>query len=79
VDIDHAKFFDTVNHNVLMKFLGRTIREKALLALIGRHLRAGVRVGEYIEPSNIGTPQGGPPSLLLANILLNELDHELER
>ncbi|HOI68014.1 MAG TPA: group II intron reverse transcriptase/maturase, partial [Thiomonas arsenitoxydans] len=79
VDIDLAKFFDTVNHDVLMKIIGRTIRDKALLALIGRYLRAGVLVGEHIEPSAIGTPQGGPLSPLLANILLNELDHELER
>jgi RNA-directed DNA polymerase len=78
VDIDLAKFFDTVNHDVLMKILGRTIHDKALLALIGRYLRAGVLVGEHIEPSAIGTPQGGPLSPLLANILLNELDHELE-
>lgn len=79
VDIDLAKFFDTVDHDVLMSIIGRTIRDKALLALIGRYLRAGVLVGEHIEPSDIGTPQGGPLSPLLANILLNELDHELER
>ncbi|MDP1610070.1 MAG: group II intron reverse transcriptase/maturase [Sulfuritalea sp.] len=79
VDIDLAKFFDTVNHDVLMKLMGRTIHDKALLGLIGRYLRAGVLVGEHIEPSDIGTPQGGPLSPLLANILLNELDHELER
>jgi len=79
VDIDLAKFFDTVNHDVLMKIIGRTIRDKALLNLIGRYLRAGVLVGEHVEPSDIGTPQGGPLSPLLANILLNELDHELER
>jgi RNA-directed DNA polymerase len=78
VDIDLAKFFDTVNHDVLMKIIGRTIRDKALLNLIGCYLRAGVLVGEHIEPSDIGTPQGGPLSPLLANILLNELDHELE-
>ncbi|MBK6907004.1 MAG: group II intron reverse transcriptase/maturase [Rhodocyclaceae bacterium] len=79
VDIDLAKFFDTVNHDVLMNIIGRTIHDKALLALIGRYLRAGVLVGEHIEPSDMGTPQGGPMSPLLANILLNELDHELER
>ena len=79
VDIDLAKFFDTVNHDVLMQIIGRTIHDKALLGLIGRYLRAGVLVGEHIEPSDIGTPQGGPASPLLANILLNELDHELER
>jgi RNA-directed DNA polymerase len=79
VDIDLAKFFDTVNHDVLMNLLGRTIRDKRLLALIASYLRAGVLVGEYIEPSEVGTPQGGPLSPLLANILLNELDRELHR
>ena len=79
VDIDLAKFFDTVNHDVLMNLLGRTIRDKRLLALIGSYLRAGVRVGKHIEPSEVGTPQGGPLSPLLANILLNKLDRELHR
>jgi RNA-directed DNA polymerase len=79
VDIDLAKFFDTVNHDVLMNVLGRTIRDKRLLALIGRYLRAGVLVGEHIEPSEVGTPQGGPLSPLLANILLHQLDQELEK
>jgi RNA-directed DNA polymerase len=79
VDLDLAKFFDTVNHDVLMDLLGRTIDDKRLLALIGRYLRAGVLVGEHIEPSDIGTPQGGPLSPLLANILLHQLDQELER
>jgi RNA-directed DNA polymerase len=79
VDIDLAKFFDTVNHDVLMSLLGRTIRDKRLLALIGRYLRAGVLVGEHIEPGEVGTPQGGPLSPLLANILLHQLDRELEQ
>jgi RNA-directed DNA polymerase len=79
VDIDLAKFFDTVDHDVLMSLLGRTIRDERLLALIGRYLRAGVLVGEHIEPSEVGTPQGGPLSPLLANILLHQLDRELER
>lgn len=79
VDIDLAKFFDTVNHDVLMNLLGRTIADRRLLALIGRYLRAGVLVGEHIEPSAVGTPQGGPLSPLLANILLHQLDLELER
>jgi RNA-directed DNA polymerase len=79
VDIDLAKFFDTVNHDLLMNLLGRTIADERLLRLIGRYLRAGVRVGEYIEPSEVGTPQGGPLSPLLANILLDQLDRELER
>ena len=79
VDLDLAKFFDTVNHDVLMSLLGRVIRDKRLLALIGRYLRAGVLVGEHIEASEVGTPQGGPASPLLANILLHQLDRELER
>ncbi len=78
VDIDLAKFFDTVNHDLLMSLLGRTIGDKRLLALIGRYLRAGVLVGGHIEPSEVGTPQGGPLSPLLANILLHQLDLELE-
>ena len=79
VDIDLAKFFDTVNHDVLMNLLRQVIADKRLLALIGRYLRAGVLVGEHIEPSDIGTPQGGPLSPLLANILLHQLDRELQR
>jgi RNA-directed DNA polymerase len=79
VDIDRAKFFDTVNHDMLMGLPGRTIDDKRLPALIGRYLRAGVLVGERIEPSGIGTPPGRPLSPLLANILLHQLDQELER
>ena len=79
VDLDLAKFFDTVNHDVLRRWLGRRIRDQQLLALIGRYLRAGVLVGEQVLPSAIGTPQGGPRSPLLANILLHQLDCELER
>jgi RNA-directed DNA polymerase len=79
VDIDLAKFFDTVNHDLLMSLLGRTIADKRLLRLIGRYLRTGVLVGEHQEPSEVGTPQGGPLSPLLANILLHQLDLELER
>ncbi len=79
VDIDLAKFFDTVNHDVLMNLLARSIADKRLLLLIGRYLRAGVLVGEQVEPSEVGTPQGGPLSPLLANILLHQLNLELER
>lgn len=79
VDIDLAKFFDTVDHDVLMNQLGRSVRDKRLLQLIGSYLRAGVLAGEHIEASDIGTPQGGPLSPLLANILLHRLDCELER
>ncbi len=79
VDLDLAKFFDTVNHDLLMNLLGRAIADKPLLRLIARFLRAGVLVGEHIEPSEVGTPQGGPLSPLLANILLHQLDCELQR
>ena len=79
VDIDLAKFFDTVNHDVLMTLLAKTIADKALLSLIGRYLRAGVLVGEHVEPSEVGTPHGGPLSPVLANILLDQLDRELQR
>ncbi len=79
VDIDLAKFFDTVNHDVLMSLLRRTIADKRLLALIGSYLRARVLVGEHVQASEVGTPQGGPLSPLLANILLHQLDQELEK
>lgn len=79
VDIDLAKFFDTVNHDVLLSLLSRSIADKRLLSLIGRYLRAGVLVGEHIQASEVGTPQGGPLSPLLANILLHQLDCELQR
>ena len=62
-----------------MSLLGRTIRDRRLLSLIGRYLRAGVLVRERIEASEVGTPQGGPLSPLLANILLHQLDCELEK
>ena len=79
VDLDLKKFFDNVQHDILMARVARRVSDKRLLALIGRYLRAGVRVGECFEPSEIGTPQGGPLSPLLANILLDDLDRELER
>jgi len=62
-----------------MARIGRKVRDKRLLALIGQYLRAGVSLEGIIHPSDIGTPQGGPLSPLLANILLDDLDHELER
>ena len=79
VDLDLAKFFDNVRHDILMARVARKVRDKRLLALIGSYLRAGVMVGETFEPSELGTPQGGPLSPLLANILLDDLDRELER
>ncbi len=79
VDLDLAKFFDNVQHDVLMARVARKVNDKRLLALIGRYLRAGVLVGESIQATVLGTPQGGPLSPLLANILLDDLDRELER
>ena len=79
VDLDLARFFDNVNHDLLMSLLSRSIADKRLLALIGRYLRAGVLVGEHPQPSEVGTPQGGPLSPLLANVLLHQFDLELER
>jgi RNA-directed DNA polymerase len=79
VDLDLEKFFDRVNHDVLMARVARKVRDKRLLGLIGRYLRAGVLVGDIIQATELGTPQGGPLSPLLANILLDDLDKELER
>jgi len=79
VDMDLSKFFDRVQHDVLMNRLARRVSDKRLLKLIGRYLRAGVMVEGILQPSPEGTPQGGPLSPLLANILLDDLDQELER
>jgi RNA-directed DNA polymerase len=79
VDLDLAKFFDNVQHDILMARVARKVGEKRLLSLIGKYLRAGVLVGEINQPSELGTPQGGPLSALLANILLDDLDRELDR
>ena len=79
VDLDLAKFFDNVDHDILMARVAAKVRDKKLLALIGAYLRAGAMVGEEFQPSELGTPQGGPASPLLANILLDDLDRELER
>lgn len=79
VDLDLAKFFDTVNHDVLMRLVSLWVRDKRVLRLIGRYLRAGMLEGGLVTPRTEGTPQGGPLSPLLSNILLDELDKELER
>jgi len=79
VDMDLSKFFDRVPHDVLMSRVSRKVSDKRLLTLIGRYLRAGVMVEGILQPTHEGTPQGGPMSPLLANILLDDLDKELER
>jgi group II intron reverse transcriptase/maturase len=79
VDIDIEKFFDQVNQDLLMERIARVIRDKRVLRLIGRYLRAGAVVEGEWEPSTAGTPQGGPLSPLLGNIYLDPLDQELEK
>jgi RNA-directed DNA polymerase len=77
VDMDLSKFFDTVNHDVLMHRVARKVKDKRVLRLIGKYLRAGVRVKGRLEKTRKGVPQGGPLSPLLANVLLDDLDKEL--
>lgn len=79
VDMDISKFFDRVNHDILMNRIGQTIRDKRVLKLIGHYLRAGAMIEGVVVASEEGTPQGGPLSPLLANIYLDALDKELER
>jgi len=82
VDVDLSKFFDTVNHDVLMHRLARPdsgCRDKRVLRLIGQYLRGGVVINGQVQPTPTGVPQGGPLSPLLANIVLDDLDKELER
>jgi len=79
VDMDLSKFFDRVQHDVLMSRVARKVRDKRLLRLIGRYLRAGVMVDGLCQPNTEGTMQGGPLSPLLSNIYLDDLDKELEK
>ncbi len=79
VDIDLEKFFDRVNHDLLMSKLAVRIGDVRVLKLIRRYLEAGMMADGLVQPRTEGTPQGGPLSPLLSNILLTELDQELER
>ena len=79
VDLDLEKFFDRVNHDKLMAKLAQRISDRRLLKLILAFLRAGVMANGLVGPVDEGTPQGGPLSPLLSNIVLDELDRELER
>ncbi|MBD5802237.1 Group II intron-encoded protein LtrA [Azoarcus sp. Aa7] len=78
VDVDLEKFFDRVNHDILMERLARRTDDKAVLRLIRRYLVAGIMDGGVVMERYEGTPQGGPLSPLLANVLLDEVDRELE-
>jgi RNA-directed DNA polymerase len=79
VDIDLAAFFDSVDHDVLMRLVAQRVQDKRVLTLIGKYLRAGVMVDGVKQPTSLGVPQGGPLSPLLANIVLHELDVYLQQ
>lgn len=79
VDCDLSKFFDRVNHDILMSKVVKRVKDKRVLRLIGLYLRAGVIIDGKVYPTKEGVPQGGPLSPLLANIMLDDLDKELER
>ena len=79
VDMDLARFFDEVNHDILLSRVGRKVKDRKMLHLIRQYLRSGVMAGGVVSRTPKGTPQGGPLSPLLSNVLLDDLDKELER
>lgn len=79
IDIDLAKYFDTVNHNKLMRLLSETIEDRRVLSLIRKYLQSGVMINGVVQETEEGCPQGGNLSPLLSNVMLNELDRELAR
>ena len=79
VDIDLEKFFDTVNHDKLMTLIGKTIKDGDVISIVRKFLVSGIMIDDEYEEAVIGTPQGGNLSPLLANIMLNELDKEMEK
>lgn len=79
VDIDLEQFFDRVNHDILMSRVARQVKDKPVLKLIRAYLKAGIMEGGVVTARQEGTPQGGPLSPLLSNVLLTDLDWELER
>lgn len=79
VDLDLEKFFDRVNHDVLMNRIAKRVSDKRMLSLIRRFLNAGVMEAGLVRPVTEGTPQGGPLSPLLSNLLLDDFDKELEK
>ena len=79
VDIDLEKFFDTVNHDKLMTIIGRTIKDGDVISIVRKYLVSGIMIDDEYKDSIVGTPQGGNLSPLLANIMLNELDKEMEK
>ncbi|HWR45180.1 group II intron reverse transcriptase/maturase [Sporomusa sp.] len=79
VDIDLAKYFDTVNHDKLMRLLSETIEDSRVLSLIRKYLKSGVMINGVVQETEGGCPQGGNLSPLLSNVMLNELDIELTK